>query len=226
LNRKLYQRRLNGNEDIQKIIKELSKFNTNTSVLTNFKQYLVYRRTVEDKLYTFYSDLVFKTRKFSTYQKTQKSETELIKNIKEKFGPSEFILAYGNWNNPNQYKGVSPSPTCGMRKLLQHHFKCITVPEAYTTKTCSICLTQTLIPGEKRPVKNAMKLIAPRGLRHCQNDKCKVWWNRDYNAAMNIKQNLLYFIQNGLWSPSFSQKNDSNGAFSAERQLSTLNECT
>ena len=33
--------------------------------------------------------------------------------------------------------------------------------------------------------------------------------NRDYNAAMNIRSNLLYRIQNGTWDPKFSKKNHS-----------------
>ena len=30
--------------------------------------------------------------------------------------------------------------------------------------------------------------------------------NRDYNAAINIRRNLLHFIDNGDWHPRFSKK--------------------
>ena len=37
------------------------------------------------------------------------------------------------------------------------------------------------------------------GLCHCQNVQCRLIMNQDYNASINIQQNLPYFIEIGNW---------------------------
>ena len=63
-------------------------------------------------------------------------------------------------------------------------------------------------------------MVEVHGLRHCKNESCSVWMNRvgeplwtvtdfisfqDYNAALNIRKNLLYYIENGCWNPLFQR---------------------
>jgi len=109
-----------------------------------------------------------------------------------------------------------PSQTFGMRKFLSKHFVMEEVVEANTTRTCSRCHQKTMEPCMRRPYPNKKKekkldrMIDVRGLRHCQNEECKVFVNRDYNAAINIRNNLLYFIEHGLWDPLFSRDSDQN----------------
>ena len=52
----------------------------------------------------------------------------------------------------------------------------------------------------------AEKVYPVRGIRRCKNENCGVIMNRDYNAAINIRRNLLHFIENGDWLPCFSKK--------------------
>jgi len=37
-----------------------------------------------------------------------------------------------------------------------------------------------------------------------QNEKCGVLWSRDYNAAINIRDNLLHHILHHSWNPLFA----------------------
>ena len=52
----------------------------------------------------------------------------------------------------------------------------------------------------------AEKVYPVRGIRRCKNEECGVIMDRDYNAAINIRRNLLHFIDNGEWHPRFSKK--------------------
>ena len=52
----------------------------------------------------------------------------------------------------------------------------------------------------------AEKLYPVRGIRRCKNEECGVIMDRDYNAAINIRRNLLHVIDNGEWLPRFSKK--------------------
>ena len=51
-----------------------------------------------------------------------------------------------------------------------------------------------------------------RGIRRCQNEECRVIMNRDYNAAINIRQNLLHYIQHGDWCPRFKRNQNTLGS--------------
>jgi len=96
---------------------------------------------VEEELYKHYSDFQFRKWKLWTYRSTQQSEANLIARIKEKFGPNP-VLAYGSWSEASCMKGLMPSPTKRMSRLLAQHFDLVIVPEYNTTKTCSKCMCE------------------------------------------------------------------------------------
>ena len=51
-----------------------------------------------------------------------------------------------------------------------------------------------------------------RGIRRCQNEECEVRMNRDYNAAMNIRQNLIYWMEHeGTFNPLFQRSTTPKG---------------
>ena len=179
---------------------------------------------------------MYRIHKWWTFGRRQKSEMKLIKNIKEKFG-EDCILAYGDWSSSTQFKGTISSPTVGVRKLLSKHFTVIDIPEYKTTKTCCRCHQPTLGPhiwktktelrrkkkpdklDEKMEIKEKMEIeekkegsYPVRGIRRCQNEECGVIFNRDYNAAINIRLNLLHYIQHGDWCDRFKRKNTEFGA--------------
>lgn len=83
-----------------------------------------------------------------SYNRKRKSESKLVKRIKDKFDPdgngTNIVLAYGNWKETRQMKGCQPSPTTGIKRTLMQHFKVVTVPEYNTTITCSKCNQPTM----------------------------------------------------------------------------------
>jgi hypothetical protein len=181
----------------------ISDHNSRTTDIKKFQNYLWARYLVQTPLYEFYTNEIFRRHKWWSFQRKQKSEDKLVKNIKNKFG-EDVVLAYGNWNRVHQMKGLIPSPTCGIKRKLCQHFTVIDVPEYNTTKTCCKCQQPTMDKWEerKRLCKNG-QWVCVRGIRRCQNEECGVIMNRD-NAAINIRKNLIYYLEHNQWNPIFS----------------------
>lgn len=185
---------------------ELSKFNSRSTYIATFQQYVDKRNEIDQELREFYGKIIYRIRKWVRYKKTQQSEDKLVNNVKEKFGANA-VLSIGDWDCMYQYRGIHPSPTSGVKRKLCKHFKVFKVPEAYTTMTCYKCSQRHM---EKHSYRNDAKgkPIYPHGIRHCQNESCGVFMERDYNAALNIRRNMLYYIQNGEWMKQFQYEND------------------
>lgn len=69
-----------------------------------------------------------------------------------------------------------------------------------------------------------------RGIRRCNSAHCggRRRWNRDHNAAINIRQNLLLSMEHGTWYPRFSPHPPSGAAaaFNASSEASGGRKCT
>jgi hypothetical protein len=80
---------------------------------------------VETRLYEYYYNKLFQIHRWWSFRGIQKSENKLVKSIEDKFG-KDAVLAYGDWSNPEQMKGIMPSPTVGLRRVLSKHFRVVT----------------------------------------------------------------------------------------------------
>jgi len=198
--------------DWQELESSLSLVCSKSTTIKGFQTYMEARFRVQDKLYEYYSNFMFRIHQWERYKRSKRFEYHMVKQIQEKFG-RDCVLAYGTWNRNSQMKGLIPSQTCGMRRALSKKFTVINTPEAYTTKTCSKCFEGTmekclsrLHPNPKKKRENPDAKIDVRGLRRCNNEKCRVYFNRDYNAAINICSNLLYRIHHESWNPKFTRQ--------------------
>ena len=119
--------------------------NSRTTRIRCFQEYLEIRYSVEEELYEFYANNLYRIHRMWSYNRKRKSEAKLVKRIKEKFG-TDVVLAYGNWMEQHQMKWLPPSPTSGLRRVLERHFTVVVVPEYNTTKTCSKCNQKSMRP--------------------------------------------------------------------------------
>ena len=90
--------------------------------------------------------------------------------------------------------------------------------EYYTSQRCSNCAFNDTLPLEEqqRPVVRGMR-------RHAGPERCEIWgvsyctvcdttWNRDVNAARNMRRLFLWMVEHNLVRhPHFQH----NGAYSA-----------
>jgi len=123
--------------------------------------------------------------------------------------PPRLIVAYGNGSGFHALRGSPPSPTTGLRKRFRakahQGLVVIDTPEYGTSKMCSYCkgeLMEDPHRKRKRERKDGKKdLVSVWGIRRCNSANCGGLrrWNRDHNAAINIRANLLHYLESGTW---------------------------
>ncbi|CAH6420741.1 Hypothetical protein UVM_LOCUS231 [uncultured virus] len=186
-----------------------------------FADHLRKQGAAQEPLLRHYAgDRQYRTLRWSCYRHRQRSEARLVRNMKQKFG-DRAVLAYGAWVKPSAFaiKGTVGGPGVGLRRMLAKHFTVVVVPEYHTTETCHRCLrldqVGKMCPMQSRPSKSPRyrrlpeekkPLVDVRALRRCQNEKCGVWMNRDYNAALNIRANLMHRLAHGRYHPAFASR--------------------
>ena len=73
----------------------------------------------------------------------RRSESLMARNIRMKMKTKKPILLMGDWSSTFKFhfKGLAPMPQVGLRRRLGESFLVLNTREAYTSKTCSNCLS-------------------------------------------------------------------------------------
>ncbi|CAH6420679.1 Hypothetical protein UVM_LOCUS212 [uncultured virus] len=216
---RMRQENLDRNPDAKRAQAALGDADSRDSRSDLFAGYLRKQFAAQEPLLRHYADdHRYRALRWSCFRHRQRSEARLVRNMKRKFG-NDAVLAYGAWAKPAGFaiKGTVGGPGVGLRRMLSKHFTVVVVPEWHTTETCHRCFRRGQVGkmGEvkKRPSmsprwghlkKEKRPLVDVRALRRCQNAKCGVWMNRDYNAAMNIRANLMHRAAYGCYHPAFA----------------------
>ena len=138
---------------------------------------------------------------FWLYNRRQKALNKLCKDI----GKEADIIAIGDPVFSSVSRGYAPTPTLTIVKELQHLYpnKVHLIDEYKTSKLCSTCHLQQLeftkmkIPGSGRTNMR---------IQRCKN--CKTYWNRDVNAARNMRALFVHQRDNnGARIPEFDRPN-------------------
>lgn len=174
---------------------ELSACNSKTNNLDLFTNYILIKNKVNYELREFYSRTVWRKARLSSYVKTQKSENNLIKNFKEKFGsPDKSFIGFGDWMQKKQMKYQEPTKGKGFRILLRKAgYKVYLVDEYKTSKKCSCCKTYDEDSDcdkfkkqmSSRPWRRKKEELC-HGLVKCKT--CNTVFNRDVNSTLNIRE--------------------------------------
>ncbi|KAI3661405.1 hypothetical protein MP638_003878 [Amoeboaphelidium occidentale] len=150
-----------------------------------FSQYLGVVLENHSHLFHFYGSLKWRQLRRKTDIRRQKAYDVLCKRIAgEKL---DSIVAYGSAKFSASSRGSPPIPTTRLyKKLLQRNVCVRLVWEHRTSVVCSVCHND-LPKGKKWRVK-----ICPT---------CKIYLNRDVNAASNIRQIFLFMNGNNGQRP-------------------------
>ena len=166
---------------------EISKYNKRTLDFKKFKKYLEKKNEVNEKLFEFYEQDIFRKLKLNEYINRMKSEQIMISRFIDTFGDSDnIVIAFGDWEQKQHMKYKEPTKGKGFRELFKKHgFELYLADEHKTSCRCNIC------EGEcetfricKNPRPWMAGTITRHGLVRCKT--CKVLWNRDENSSCNI----------------------------------------
>ena len=101
--------------------------------------------------------------------------------------------------------GYFPAPLKELRRRLELYTRVVVLDEHYTSQRCSRCAFAAapsyhrLDPGRCGNTHGAGASNDIHGVRWCP--ECETVWNRDVNAARNIRQVFLHMIQHGNHRP-------------------------
>ena len=196
---------------INELETELSKFNGKTSDHNNFLNFITNKNKVNDQIMKFYEMELFRKMKFRSFNLTQKSESNVVKELKEKYG-SDTVLMYGDKNVGKQIKNFISTPMIGFKRMLKKHFKIYDVDEFRTSKLDNkttdekVLICKNLI---NKVGKEIIRVSVSKILIEGSNGKyIKSYINRDINACKNIRKIVNYGLENNLKRPKWYNRNE------------------
>ena len=178
-------------DEVRAAEQALSDFSSRASSLSAFGTYCAERHRNLDECLAFYAPMAFRHRRWKKYIKTQQSEERLfarLRAIHKKGDERTLVLAYGAWGATTGTlpagvkKGNPPTIGVGLMRKLAKRFVVSLTPEHHTSKTCCKCMAPAG-PWVEKEAKWGKKV---RGLRVCQDERCKLPQNRDRMGAANI----------------------------------------
>jgi len=181
---------------IKEIETELSSFNSKTCNYNKFKEYISKKEDINNRLYDFYNNLSLRKAKRRRNINTQRSEANLINNIKKQYeiDNKKITIIYGSWNITKQMRNFISTPNTHIKKLLAKHFKVLTLDEFRTS-----CLNYKT--NEK--VEN-MKIYNKQTEKHekihkvlilTEKNNVSFCISRDRNAVYNFKKITLQYLK-------------------------------
>ena len=190
------------NKNIKKIETELSIHTSKISNYNKYKEYCKKKNDMNRILNEHYNKQIFRKLKFNRYINTQKSESKMIKNFKNKYGnENECIVILGDYDKGDGHmKGKEPIINRRIRKIFRNNnYDVYLINEYNTSKLCNKCeeiCSPFLMRESKNPKHNKEKREV-WGLTLCSNKKCKLIHNRDKNAGLNMYKIVENIYKNG-----------------------------
>lgn len=183
------------NKTIQEWETELSVFNNKTLSLTSFQNYVTAKLKVNQVLYSFYEQRLFRQLKWYAFINRKRTERLMLQRFLNAFGnPENVVIAFGDWEQKKHMKYKEPTKGKGMRKLFREFgYLVYLVDEFRTSCKCYNCKSAEPETGycEKfrycenpRPWKAGEQMLR-HGLVKCKT--CQSLWNRDVLSSLNLE---------------------------------------
>jgi len=109
--------------------------------------------------------------------------------------------------------GYFPVPMQALYRRLKEHTTVVVLDEPYTSQLCSKCAhgaiklegleskTDKMVPGKCGKTHGRGKKSEIWAVKWCPHRNCLTRWNRDVNAARNMRQIFLTMLYNGQVRP-------------------------
>lgn len=180
-----------NNHGIKTVETELSKYTCKSTDYNKFKLFIKMKNQCNDVLFDFYQKEIFRKLKLREFINRQRSEVNLIKNIKNRFkcNNEKICLFIGNWCVSKQMRNFISTPQIGLKRLLDKHFKLVTVDEFRTS-----CLDHENEMRVKNLKINKVKLHSVLVFKTKNGSTGCI--NRDLNGVKNIRKITQQYLQN------------------------------
>ena len=195
-----------NNNSVKELETILSSLNSKSCNYDKFKLYCIEKNKLNYQLYSHYEQNCFRKFKLNAFTNTQKSESKMIKNFKNKYGiPEDTIFVMGDYDKGNyNMKGKEPVICKKFRRIFRNAgYNTYLINEFKTSKLCNCChneLESFLERTSKKPkLRKEGKTEICHGLLRCQSVKHKseIFHNRDKNAVQNMLNIVKSILETG-----------------------------
>lgn len=175
----------------------LSNYNSKTSSLTKFKEYIKQKLFVNEKLFEKYKDIKFRQYKWYSYINRRRSEDNILNKIEKTFKDQEkeTIIIIGDWSIGKQMSNFISTPNLTIKRKLKERFKVYNIDEFRTSclnsKTEEYC-DNLYLPDKIGKVRKIHSILTFK-----MENQRKGCINRDKNGCLNIKKIFDSYIKDG-----------------------------
>jgi hypothetical protein len=190
-----YQRLIKNYKDKNEISKtenELSKYNSKSCDYEKFKKFIDKKNELNKILLEKYKAEIFRKYKWFSYINRKKSETRLVREIKDKFG-KDVILCHGDWSKGDKSIKYMSTPNLGLKRKLAEYFKIYNIDEFRTS--CLNHKTENKCENMYLPDKKGTERKIHSILTYQTESKRMGCVNRDENAVNNMIKIVNTFIK-------------------------------
>jgi hypothetical protein len=189
---------------------KLSKFNSKTLKIEEYKKYITNKNKLNNQVKPFYNNILFRKLNFRRFVRTKQSEENLLNEIENKFltkddkiNNKKILLLYGDYSRTSQMKGTISAPNIGFKKLLLKRFEILEVNEYNTSKLYNKTFKEleNVSVRKNKHKKHLHEILTPKE----ETERC-IFVNRDKNACKNILYLGKYFLRNQSRPIEFCQK--------------------
>jgi hypothetical protein len=195
-----YQRLIKNYKDIKEITpieNKLSDFNSKSCILDKFKKFIKNKNELNKVLLEKYKEDIFRKYKWYSYVNRKRAETDLARNIKNKFG-KDVIMCFGDWSDklkttPSRIKYIS-TPNLGLKRKLNEYLTIYNLDEFRTS--CLNYKTEEKCENMYLPDKKGIDRKIHSILTYQTESKRMGCINRDENAVNNMIKIVNTYLLN------------------------------
>ena len=201
---------------------ELSKFNSKTLKIDEYKKFITNKNKLNNNVKTFYNNILFRKLNFRRFTRTKQSEEVLLNEIENKFLSKEdkknnkkILILHGDYSRTSQMKGTISTPNIGFKKLLLKRFEMFEINEYNTSKLYNKTFKEleNVSVRKNKHKKHLHEILTPQE----KTERC-IFVNRDKNACKNILYLGKYFLEYQLRPKEFSPKPKENNIIIKQRK--------
>ena len=178
-----------------------------------YKTFVKEKFILNNKIKSFYHNILWRKLAFRRYVKTKQSEITLLNEIENKFLTKEekdkgkqLVIMVGDYGRSSQMPGTIPTKMPkGIKRILAQRFLLYEINEDYSSQLyhkTHTKLENVVVKNKHKKSKHLHQVLTltinDDTKSKIKNDsliKCKIFVNRDKNACKNILNIAIYYLR-------------------------------